>query len=120
MERADKTLSFGCIVYEIPWDNILWNQWWYYRYKWWRYDEDRSCDKIIWHPYWFERIERFTLKFKGTLPYDSWVNRLKVMHYIWNNPDLLLKPCIEFPIEWQKLVLNFLQTLPKQPISQTL
>ena len=120
MERADKTLSFGCLLENEYSDDLLY--WYTYLWEWHSQREqmmfnrdNKSYDydlkmKIIWRPYWFERLIYLALNHSIDNPNEQYI---AVDNYICSNTSLLLKPCIDRPEEWQQLVIEFLETLPK-------
>jgi hypothetical protein len=106
MERADKTVSFGCYVIDT-------NTWEVTRVfeqvtrLYYHFD-------VIWHPYWWERLMYFWRKTLHPNSTDDFNEaRENVDNYRLDNTDLLLKPCIDRPEEWQQLAIDFLETLPK-------
>lgn len=135
MEQADKTLSFGCIVksknywivtltelFDCACDNILSYSIWeklphvepiYLRYK--LYSGNVWLDDVeeaIGRPYWFERlIYLYEINYMKTSNLIAEIGT--ITNYLSTHPQLYLKPCIDRPEDWQKLVIDFLETLPK-------
>lgn len=133
MDRADKTLSFGCEVMFLWTTSYIWENTFVERtyertltdkygihfYDW--YDEywplkenTRNFNKIIWHPYWFERI--LYLHWQKLPPSNSQqaINFQKIIYYIKEkNQRPLLEKCTDWDEEWQQIVLDFLLSLPK-------
>ena len=126
MEYSDKTLSFGCrvIIADYAYNDKQWQMYWWYRNAtiWNEKLQDNYIlqdwfisrfvvTSIIWHPYWFERL--MYLQRSNELNVYAIGSRLRIQKYIDDNQELLTKHCIDRPEEGQKLVLQFLETLPK-------
>lgn len=129
-QRADKTLSFGCLIEKFSY-------WWPIIAKvinhtepqamadTWDYTEDRIDIRdeydwnstitdweewkdytIIWHPMTRWRLN-WLLNKKLTHEWED------MMLYIDNNPDIMIQDIFTWSEEFTDLVIAFLETLPK-------
>lgn len=122
MEWADKTLSFGCKIISKA---DLWltitevdNGIVYFMEISKRYTVEEILQskmiKIIWHPYWWERLNYLYMIQNNKISRESVRLFDKIyMSCLDKNKELILKPCIDRPEEWQRFVLEFLESLPK-------
>lgn len=132
MSYADKTLQKWCLVKISRWrlvtiiddpeiekliDNTRTLVFWFYKQHWSRSCKDVDITDIIeaiWCPYWFERI--LYLHWQKLPPNDSQqsINFQKIIDYMkQKNQKPLLEKCIDWDEEWQQIIVNFLQSLPK-------
>lgn len=122
MERADKSITFGCLlqskciiktVVKVTDDEIWWfihvvdGIWFYAHNK----DSEIFWYDVVWHPYWLDRLT-YMYKSKEDKTRRQTFAYQDIYGYCENRPELYLKPCIERPEQWQQLALAFLQTLP--------
>jgi len=123
MERADKTLNFGCMIdHKDIWITQIIGSWnrqseQYVKIAWFTWTNHISLKRlksIIWNSYWFERI--LYLHWQKLPPNDSSqsINFQKIIDYIkQKNQKPLLEKCIDRDEEWQQIILDFLLSLPK-------
>lgn len=128
-QRADKTLSFGCIYRRWEWYETIYpdpNTWFDENGELWETWQDyglyensdndylvpKDMREIIWHPMTRWRLCYLWLKW---LDKDIHNNaRSNMMDYMENNIDIFQQTVIEWDEKFTDLVLAFLETLPKE------
>lgn len=115
-EYADKTLGFGCLIY-----NEEREQYWYIvsdentylpsidRWISWYYN-----NKIIWHPMDYSRLDYLHRENKDNWYFDHLQAWEEILWYVSDNHEILLQTVLERSEEFIDLVITFLETLPKE------
>ena len=120
-ERADKTLSLGCIVERYKWEYetfaclkaySLYLEYavvdWTHLYKETTTVDNFQKIKIIWHPMTYSRLLYFMTIYK-----DCDLLTDHIVEYVLKNPNVLNETVLERPEYLLDRVIDFLDTLPK-------